>query len=420
MAWWIYALAIIAASSLVLLFILLVALRISVRYRLEEPGRMDDPAFVHTLEGLTSSPRRPVHHHKLYFDVEEIYEAMLDAIRGAEQTITFETYLIWSGKITDRFVEAFKERARAGVKVKLLFDADGSRFLTKRTMRELREAGCDVRLFRPFLWYQPVQYNHRTHRKLMVVDGKIGFTGGIGISDIWFGPPLWLEVMVRLEGGVVGLLQGAFFQNWVIAGGALNMGSDFFPDLPDDPEEPAWAMVTTSSPIWGDSTMRLLYYASIASAKKKLYLITPYFLPNWDTIAALGAAAARGVEVRLLLPGPRNDKKLPYYASRRLYGLLLAAGVRIYEYMPSMMHAKAMVIDGRWVTLGSTNFDPRSFFLNSELNTSIDDERFAGEMEAFFLKALDDSQEVHYADWRKRGLAEHFLGWVGLIFKDQL
>lgn len=420
MAWWIYALAAIAAASISLLFIVLVALRVSVRYSLDEPGRLADPCFVHTIEGLTNSPRRAAKNIRLYGDVPEIYDALIDAIRSAEVSITFETYLFWSGRTADRFTEALSDRARAGVKVKMLLDADGSRFLNRHTLQRLRDAGCDVRFFRPFLWYQPVQYNHRTHRKLLVVDGKVGFTGGIGIADMWYGPPPWLELMVRLEGGVVGLLQGAFFQNWVIAGGGLALSSDFFPDIIDAPDEPAMAMVTTSSPLWGDSTMRLLYYSAIASAQHKLYLITPYFLPNWDTIAALGAAAARGVDVRLLLPGPNNDKKLPYYASRRLYGLLLAAGVRIFEYAPAMMHAKAMIIDGRFVTLGSTNFDPRSFFLNSELNTSIDDPNFACEAESLFFASLDQSAEVRYEDWRKRGLWEHVLGWFGLMIKDQM
>lgn len=420
MAWWIYALAVIAVASISLLFIVLVALRVSVRYSLDEPGRMADPCFVHTIEGLTNSPRRPAKNIRLYGDVPEIYDALIAAIESATVSITFETYLFWSGKTADRFTEALSDRARSGVKVKMLLDADGSRYLNRHTLQRLRDAGCEVRFFRPFLWYQPVQYNHRTHRKLLVVDGKVGFTGGIGIADMWYGPPPWLELMVHLEGGVVGLLQGAFFQNWVIAGGGLALGSDFFPDIVDDPNEPAMAMVTTSSPLWGDSTMRLLYYSAIASAQYKLYLITPYFLPNWDTIAALGAAAARGVDVRLLLPGPNNDKKLPYYASRRLYGLLLAAGVRIFEYAPAMMHAKAMVIDGRFVTLGSTNFDPRSFFLNSELNTSIDDPAFASEAESLFFASLDQSVEIRYDHWRKRGLWEHVLGWIGLMIKDQM
>jgi cardiolipin synthase len=420
MAWWIYALAAIAAISISLLFLLLVALRVSVRYKLEEPGRLADPCFVHTIEGLTNSPRRAAKNIRLYGDVPEIYDELIAAIQSATISVTFETYLFWSGKTADRFTEALAERARAGVKVKMLLDADGSRFLNRKTLQRLRDSGCEVRFFRPFLWYQPVQYNHRTHRKLLVVDGRVGFTGGIGIADMWYGPPPWLELMVRLEGGVVGLLQGAFFQNWVIAGGGLALGPDFFPDIVDDPDEPAMAMVTTSSPLWGDSTMRLLYYSAIASAQRQLYLITPYFLPNWDTIAALAAAAARGVDVRLLLPGPNNDKKLPYYASRRLYGPLLAAGVRIFEYAPAMMHAKAMIIDGRFVTLGSTNFDPRSFFLNSELNTSIDDPVFAREAEDLFFASLDQSTEISYQDWRSRSLWEHGLGWIGLIIKDQM
>jgi cardiolipin synthase len=166
--------------------------------------------------------------------------------------------------------------------------------------------------------------------------------------------------------------------------------------------------------------MRLLYYSAIASAHRRILLASPYFLPNWDTAAALGAAAARGVDVRLLLPGPINDKAFAYYTSRRLYGPLLAAGVRIFEYQPAMMHAKAMVVDERWVTLGSTNFDPRSFFLNAELNTSIDDPAFAVVMERFFADAFAQATEIGYEAWKRRGLWEHALGWAGLVLKDQL
>lgn len=416
--WWIYALSGLSLLTLTLLFILFVSLRITVRYRLEQAGAMDDPAFLPTLEGLTNSPSQSITALKFYGEVTPIYEAMLEAIRSAHVSITMETYLFWSGRITDAFVEALKERARAGVQVKLLIDADGSRFLRRPTVAELREAGVEVRLFRPFLWYQPIQYNHRTHRKLLIIDGRIGFTGGIGISDIWFGPPEWLETMVRLEGRVVGLLQGAFFQNWVIAGGALNLGHDYFPHLPEGGV--ARGTVTASSPIWGDSMMRLLYYSAIASSRARCWLISPYFLPNWDTSAALAAAAARGVDVRVIAPGPVNDKALPYYASRRLYGPLLAAGVRIFEYQPAMMHAKAMIVDGRWTTIGSTNFDPRSFFLNSELNTSIEDTALAQELEAFFERSQADCQEITYEAWRGRSLWEHFLGWIGLLAKDQL
>jgi cardiolipin synthase len=379
---------------------------------------MDQPGFERVLEGLTNSPSRTVSALALYSEVPAIYGAMLEAIRGAERSVTFETYLFWPGEVAEAFAEAFCERARAGVSVKLLFDADGSRKLTWRFIRRLEAAGCEVRLFRPFLWYQPIQYNHRTHRKVMVVDGRIGFTGGVGVADMWVGPPPWLELMTRLEGEAVGLLQGAFFQNWVIAGGSLCLGPAFFPPLEAHGE--ARVMVTTSSPIWGDSSMRLLYYSAIASAHHRILLASPYFLPNWDTAAALGAAAARGVEVRLLLPGPINDKMIAYYTSRRLYGPLLAAGVRIFEYQPAMMHAKGMVVDDRWVTLGSTNFDPRSFFLNSELNTSIDDPAFARTMAAFFQAAFARSEEISFEGWKRRGLWEHALGWAGLVLKDQL
>jgi cardiolipin synthase len=302
--------------------------------------------------------------------------------------------------------------------VRVLLDADGSRFLRRRDVRRWRASGCEVRFFRPLQWYRPAQYNHRTHRKILVIDGKVGYTGGIGVADIWNGPPAWLETMVRLEGGVVALLQGAFFQDWLIARGALDLSPDFFPPLAQG--GPASAMVTCSAPIWGDSAIRLLYFGAITGATRRLWLASPYFLPNWDTTAALAAAAVRGVDVRLLLPGPENDKRLPYWASRRLYGHLLAAGVRIFEYQPAMMHAKAMTIDGRWSTLGSTNFDPRSFFLNSELNVSIDDAGFAAEMEGFFEAAFAQSKEITAAAWNGRGVVERLGGWLGLLIKDQI
>lgn len=418
MDWWILGLAALAGVVSLLLILVLVALRITVRYRLDQPGSMADPGLVVTLEALTNSPRASVTGLALYTEVGAIYQGMLDGMKAARRSITFETYLFWPGRTADAFAEVFKAKAREGVAVRLLLDADGCRPLPRAFIRDLEEAGVEVRLFRPLVWYQPIQYNHRTHRKILVIDGEVGFTGGIGVADMWYGPPGWLELMVRLEGGIVPLLQGAFFQNWVIAGGGLDLSETFFParEFGGAPS----GMVTTSSPIWGDSSMRLLYFGAIASAQERIWLASPYFLPNWDTAAALAAAAARGVEVKLLLVGPNNDKPLPRYASRRLYGQLLAAGVRCYEYAPAMMHAKAMVVDGRWVTLGSTNFDPRSFFLNSELNTSVDDPAFAAEMEAFFEASFRDSVEITYEDWRRRSLDEHFLGWLGLLIKDQL
>lgn len=412
-------------ASALLIVVVLWSIRIAVRYKVDDTGTMDDPGFVVTLEALTNSPSAHVTAIALYGEVEAIYTAMLEAIASARTSLTFETYLFWPGPLADRFGAALAARARAGVEVKVLLDADGSRPLPRAFIQALTDAGCEVRFFRPFVWYQPIQYNHRTHRKIMVVDGEVAFTGGIGVADMWLGPPAWLETMVRVEGDVVGLLQGAFFQNWVIAGGALSLGPRYFPPRPD-PETIAkapqsrHAMVTTSSPVWGDSAMRLLYYTAIGAAQRRIWLVSPYFLPNWDTTAALAAAAARGVDVKLLLVGPENDKLLPYMASRRLYGQLLAAGVRIYEYAPAMMHAKAMIVDDRWTTVGSTNFDPRSFFLNSELNISVDDQAFAAETAAFFEKALVESVEVTYEAWRARPWREHVLGWLGLMLKDQL
>jgi cardiolipin synthase len=414
-----YALLAIGGVSFAALIMLLVALRINVRYALHAAGRMDDPDFLPTLEGLTNSSSRAIHAFKLLGDTGESYAEMVAAIAAARATVTLETYLFWSGKVADTFVAALCERARAGVAVKLLFDADGSRHLRREDIKKLQAAGCELRFFRPFVWRQPVQYNHRTHRKLLVVDGQVGFTGGIGVADQWLGPPPWLEVMARLEGGVVGILQGAFFQNWVIAGGALDLGPRYFPVIQDDPARPL-GMVTNSAPIWGDSMVRLLYYAAICSAQRRLWLMSPYFLPGEDTVEALCERARAGVDVRLVVPGPRRDKSLPYFASRRLYGELLAAGVQIAEYQPAMLHAKAMVVDGRWCTFGSTNFDPRSFFLNSELNVSVTDSEIAAQFEVFFERAMADSQPMTLEAWRTRPLHDRVIGAIGLIIKDQL
>lgn len=410
--------ALLALLSLGAIAGLLFSLRVTVRYHLESAGDMRDPAFLAHLEGLTNSPRRGVSAWRLEADPAEIYAMMLEAIAEARTSVCFETYLFWSGRLGTAFVDALVSRARAGVPVKMLLDADGSRYLDRKLKRRLVEGGVELRFFRPFQWSRPLQYNHRTHRKLLVIDGRVGICGGAGIADMWLGPPPWFEFGVRLEGGVVGLLQGAFFQNWLVAGGALTMDERFFPPLSDT--GPARGMVTSSSPLWGDSVMRLLYFSAIVSAKRRVLLASPYFLPNWDTTAALGAMALQGVEVRLLLPGPKNDKALPYFASRRLYGPLLAAGVRIFEYRETMMHAKGLVVDGRWASLGSTNFDPRSFFLNSELNVSVDSPAFAEAMEARFEEAFSRADEISLAAWQRRSPWERFVGSVGLLIKDQL
>lgn len=410
--------AILALASLAALAALLVSLRVTVRYHLESAGDTRDPAFARQLEGLTNSPSRGIAAWKLDSDPEAIYAGLLEGIRSARHSICFETYLFWSGPLAERFADALIERAAAGVAVKMLLDADGSRFLKRRLKRRLLESGVELRFFRPFQWTRPLQYNHRSHRKLLIVDGKVGFSGGAGIADMWLGPPPWYEFGVRLEGQIVGLLQGAFFQNWLVAGGALSMDERFFPPLPE--AEAARGMVTTSSPLWGDSVIRLLYFGSIVSAKRRVYLASPYFLPNWDTTAALGAMALQGVEVRLLLPGPKNDKALPYFASRRLYGPLLAAGVRIFEYGEAMMHAKGFVVDDRWASLGSTNFDPRSFFLNHELNISVDSPAFAADLSERFERGFEGSTEITLEAWHRRSWRERLVGTLGLLIKDQL
>ena len=395
------------------------AARMSVRYRLGRPGRASDPAFEHVLAGLTNSATLPVQAAELLTEVPAIYDAMLAAIAAAEASVTFETYLFWNGRVADRFAAAFAERARAGVPVKVLLDHEGSRSIAADTVALMRDAGVELRFFQRFTWRQPLRYNQRTHRKILVVDGREGFTGGIGVADMWLGPPAWCELGLRLTGPAVALLQGTFFQHWTLAGGALELGPGYFP-----PEQPGaagpLAMVTTSAPSFGDSMVGLLFIAAITAAERRVAIVSPYFLPGEEMCDALSAAARRGVEVQVLVPGPRNDNPFAYQASRRLYRSLLAAGVRIAEYQPAMMHAKALVIDGRWTMLGSANFDPRSLFLNQELNVSIGDARLACCVEAFVADALTRSAAVTPAELAATPWPRRLIGVIGLAMRDQL
>ena len=338
----------------------------------------------------------------------EIFPAMLEAIRSAQTSITFETYIYWSGEIGQAFSEALSERARAGIPVNVTVDWVGSARMDRSLLEEMQEAGVDVRRYRPLRWYNFRRLNYRTHRKLLVVDGRIGFTGGVGIADVWQGnaedPDHWRETHFRVEGPVVAQFQAAFNDNWIKSTGELLNGTTYFPAL--TPAGGLDAHLFIASPAGGSESMHLMYLLAIAAAKQSIDLAASYFVPDELAIQAFEAARKRGVRVRVLLPGPWIDTEAVRLASKGTWGRLLQAGVEIYVYQPTMLHTKMLIIDRELVSVGSTNFDPRSFRLNDEANLNVYDNAFATQMTGVFEGDLKSGMPYTYDMWKRRPLGE--------------
>ena len=348
-----------------------------------------------------------------------IFPAMLEALRSAKRSITIEMYIYWSGNIGKAFAEVLAERSRAGVKVHVLIDSVGSGKLDESLISQMEEAGVEVKRYNPPRFYTIGRFNNRTHRKLVVVDGAIGFTGGVGIADQWTGaaqdPEHWRDTHFRIEGPVVAQMQGAFMDNWTEVTGRVLHGDDYFPPLA--PVGAQRAQVFTSSPGGGSDSMQLMYLLSIAAARRSIELSASYFVPDNVEVNTLVEAMKRGVAVRIIVPGTRTDSEIVRRASRARWGDLLEAGARIYEYQPTMFHCKVMVVDGMWTSVGSTNFDNRSFAVNDEANLNIYDREFAQEQVRIFEEDLKRSRQVTLEEWRNRPWSEkvweHAMGLLG-------
>jgi cardiolipin synthase len=353
---------------------------------------------------------------------DQIFPAMLAAIRDARRTITFETYIYWSGEIGKSFAEALSERARAGVRVHVLLDWVGAGKIDDATIEAMETAGVEVKKYRPLHWYNLGRMNNRTHRKLLVVDGKTGFTGGVGIADIWQGhaqdPEHWRDTHFRLEGPAVAQMQAAFLDNWLKVQPRVLHGDDYFPKL--DSVGGSLAQVFKSSFGEGSESTRLMYLMSIAAAQKSILLANAYFVPDSLAIEELVAARERGVRVEIIVPGKYIDSKIVRQASRGRWEKLLEAGVAIYEYQPTMFHVKVMVVDGLWSSVGSTNFDNRSFSLNDEANLNVLDTAFAAEQEAIFEQDRLKARQITLEMWRNRPRMEKFREWLSGLLRAQL
>ena len=352
----------------------------------------------------------------------EIFPAMLAAIRSARDSITFETYIYWSGAIGKEFLAALAERARAGVPVHVTIDWAGSVKLDQALVAEMKTAGVEIERYRPLRWYNLGRFNNRTHRKLLIVDGRIAFTGGVGIADQWGGraedPEHWRDSHFRVEGPVVAQFQAAFNDNWMKMTGRVLRGPAYFPDLRAAGAMPAQLFI--ASPAGGSESMHLMYLMAVASAATSIDLEASYFVPDELLIQALVEARRRGVRVRVLLPGPHIDSESVRIASKGQWGPLLREGVEIHLYQPTMMHTKMMIVDTALVSVGSTNFDYRSFRLNDEASLNVFDGGFAAQMTGVFEDDLGDATGYSYAMWQARPLRERLVEKLILPIKAQL
>ena len=413
------------AGRLLVVFLLLSCAKVLPVYKIPEIT-LGEPSFFPTIEAHTDAPIVGGNRVDILLNGNETFPAMLRDIKRATHTITFAQYLYEDGSIAYELAKAFAERCRAGVVVNILLDSHGTN--TPAEIPDMmRDAGCQVELFRRveapqviFIW-KLLRYNYRNHRRILVIDGRIGFTGGYGISDAWTGDGRtanhWRETNARIEGPLVKNLQGAFAESWLEATGALLGGDDYFPRL--EAHGKISAQIVKSSPIGGSFQNYMLFLISIASARKSILITNPYFIPDDRMVNALLEAAARGVRVTVLVPG-KIDHKIVYRASRRNYGRLLLGGIQIFEYMPALMHAKTMVADGIWSTIGSTNFDNRSFALNEELNLTVYDSAFARRLEEIFNEDLRHAKKISYQDWDSRGFKEKFFELFSFPIRELL
>ena len=383
---------------------------------------LDAPGFAHELGALLGPPFVGGNQVKLLRNGDEIFPAMLGAINAAKTSITFETYIYWSGDIGQAFAAALTARARSGVKVHLLLDWVGSAKMAPALIDGMRAAGVQVQQFHPPHWSRLGRLNNRTHRKLLVVDGHTAFTGGVGIAPQWTGnaqdPEHWRDSHFKVQGPVVAQMQAVFLDNWIKVTGEVLHGPAYFAPLA--PVGNSAAQMFSSSPTGGSESMQLMYLLSITAASRSIDLSAAYFVPDALAIQALTSAMKRGVKLRIVVPGGHIDSETVRSASRATWGLLLQAGAVIAEYQPTMYHCKVMIVDGLLVSVGSTNFDNRSFRLNDEATLNVLDADFARQQTAVFAQDLALARAISFAEWQDRPWREKAAERLASLIGSQL
>lgn len=433
LSWWVWALIAIASTVTdhwwwagftglwAFICFLLTPSERAPQYGLDHDVGVDDPRFLTTTSGITGAVLTDGNAIELYNNGDEFYPAMLRAIERAERSITIEGYIYWAGDIGLEFARALAARAESGVAVKILLDAVGSATIGSEILEVFERGGCQLAWYNPVRWYAIGRLNHRTHRKSLIIDGRIGFTGGAGIADHWRGhaqdPDHWREIHARIQGPCVVPLQTGFADNWVQATRELITGDDFFPDV--QPAGDLTAMTIMSSPEAGASSVRTMHYLSIAAARRSLYIANPYFVPDATATAQLIDAKRRGVDVRIMTSGRYNDNRVARLNSLRLLGPLLSAGIEILEYNRTMLHQKTMVVDGVWASIGTTNFDSRSFAHNEENNVCVHDRAWAQKLHDIFLEDARICDRVTLEAWQRRGLIQRTLEVLASFLEEQ-
>jgi len=381
-----------------------------------------DPQFRRSMDVLLGPPILDGNQVDTLLNGDQIFASMLEAIRGAKKTITFETYIYWSETIGKEFSDALIERAKAGVKVHVMLDFIGSIKMGEAQINAMKAAGVQLQRYHKPVWWKLTRLNNRTHRKLLVVDGAIGFTGGVGIADKWRGQAQdedhWRDTHFRVTGPVVAQIQAVFCDNWLKATGAVLDGVNYFPPLAATGTQPA--QMFSSSPTGGSESMHLMYLMAITAAKHSIRLSNAYFVPDELTISALIAAKKRGVSVQIITPGKIIDSTVVRAASREQWGPLLAAGIQMAEFQPTMFHVKSLVVDDLLVSVGSTNFDNRSFSLNDEANLNVLDGNFAKQQVKVFNDDWAHAKLITFAAWDDRPLSAKLMGKLASVVGSQL
>jgi cardiolipin synthase len=395
------------------------------RYSLVNPIAVpiDSAAFLNELEPLVNSKITRNNQIEVIENGDHFYEAELDAMRQAQHNINIEAYIFHKGKLTDEVVQILTERARRGVQINLVLDAAGSLSTRKSYFKALKEAGGEVYWYHRLRLHNWFIANNRTHREITLIDGSTAFVGGAGYADWWrYGTksePRWRDTMVRIRGDAVRAIQGTFLENFLEASGRILEGGDYFPPATPDPDKTT-ALVITSTPSSGGSTRaRVLFQTLIAGARKSIYITTPYFLPDRSLTDDLVHAAQQGVSVNVIVPGKHDDHTLTRTSGRSAYGKLLKVGAKVYEYEPSMIHAKIAIFDGVWSVVGSTNLDNRSFGINDEINVAVLDPQIASRLTRDFEQDASQSRKISLEDWERRPLSERLLEMVGWVFERE-
>jgi len=411
-----------AFCGIISLLCILFVRRHTLEHHFEHTFAVNDPEFFGS--ALAMANPLPVEGNSIQVlqNGDEFFPAMLQAIRDAKKTINFEAYIVYSDEIGRAFCEALAERARAGLQVRVLLDGVGSSWsLNNSDVRAMEQAGCKFSYYHPTHSWRVDRTNRRTHRRILVIDGRIGFTGGVGFAKQWAGHAQdkehWRDMQLRLQGPLVANLQATFQQHWAKTGEEMLSGADQFPGVPAAGNVKAQIVSSYSFSI---APVPLVQAVAFAAATKRVWITNAYCTPTPDQVELLVKAAKRGVDVRIIVPGENNDQPLTKSAGRGAYGKLLEGGVKIFEYQPTMIHIKSMVVDTLFSMVGSSNLDARSAEINEELDVAVYDRDFSRQMEETFTNDLRNTREYTLEQFRRRSLWERTVEWLAYPFRSQL